>query len=132
MLDAHRLVLERREEYQLIFEVRTIFIIFSPRLIASRQVLMRYKIFGERTGLKVSELALGTGMYGQTWGYGATPEEAKRIIEGFADAGGNFAGGARSRRFLRDDAAVGAEVRTHLRATSAALSAKTQRAPASR
>src|ERR1700674_6044709 len=51
---------------------------------------MRYKIFGERTGLEVSELALGTGMFGQTWGYGATPEEAKRIIEGFADAGGNF------------------------------------------
>lgn len=35
---------------------------------------MRYKIFGERTGLKVSELELGTGMFGQTWGYGATPE----------------------------------------------------------
>ena len=51
---------------------------------------MRYQIFGERTGLKVSELALGTGMFGQTWGYGATPEDAKRIIEGFADAGGNF------------------------------------------
>ena len=29
-------------------------------------------------------------MFGQTWGYGATPEEAKRINEGFADAGGNF------------------------------------------
>src|SRR6202165_3661871 len=52
--------------------------------------IMRYQIFGERTGLKVSELALGTGMFGQTWGYGATPEDAKRIIEGFADAGGNF------------------------------------------
>jgi hypothetical protein len=59
-------------------------------LIANRQILMRYKIFGKRTGLKVSKLALGTGMFGQTWGYGATPEEAKRIIEGFADAGGNF------------------------------------------
>jgi aryl-alcohol dehydrogenase-like predicted oxidoreductase len=51
---------------------------------------MRYKIFGERTGLKVSEFALGTGMFGQTWGYGATLEDAKRIIDGFADAGGNF------------------------------------------
>jgi aryl-alcohol dehydrogenase-like predicted oxidoreductase len=51
---------------------------------------MRYKIFGKRTGVRVSELALGTGMFGQTWGYGATPEEAKLIIEGFADAGGNF------------------------------------------
>ena len=45
---------------------------------------MRYKIFGERTGLKVSELALGTAMFGRTWGYGATPEEAERLIEGFA------------------------------------------------
>jgi aryl-alcohol dehydrogenase-like predicted oxidoreductase len=51
---------------------------------------MRYKIFGQRTGLKVSELALGTGMFGQTWGYGATLEDAKRIIDRFADAGGNF------------------------------------------
>jgi aryl-alcohol dehydrogenase-like predicted oxidoreductase len=51
---------------------------------------MRYKIFGERTGLKVSELALGTGMFGQTGGYGATPEDTKRIIDGFANAGGNF------------------------------------------
>ena len=51
---------------------------------------MRCKIFSERTGLKVSELALGTGMFGQAWGYGATPEEVWRIIAGFADAGGNF------------------------------------------
>src|ERR1700692_1325774 len=51
---------------------------------------MRYKIFSERTGLKVSELALGTGMFGQAWGYGAMPEEVSRIIAGFADAGGNF------------------------------------------
>ena len=51
---------------------------------------MRYKIFGERTGLKVSEFALGTGMFGRTSDYGATPEEARLIIEGFADAGGNF------------------------------------------
>ena len=46
---------------------------------------MRYKIFSERTGLKVSELALGTGMFCQAWGYGATPEEVRRIIAGFAD-----------------------------------------------
>src|SRR6202049_5159286 len=51
---------------------------------------MRYRIFGERTGLKVSELALGTGMFGQTWGYGAPPEDVKRIIAAYTDAGGNF------------------------------------------
>ncbi|MDB5922962.1 MAG: hypothetical protein JWN13_1898 [Betaproteobacteria bacterium] len=41
---------------------------------------MRRHIFGERTGLKVPELALGTCMFGQTWSYGATVEDAKRII----------------------------------------------------
>lgn len=51
---------------------------------------MRYKIFGKRTGLKVSELVLGAGMFGQTSGYGTPPEEVRRIITGFADAGGNF------------------------------------------
>jgi hypothetical protein len=40
--------------------------------------------FSEGTGLKVSELALGTGMFGQAWGYGATPDEVSRIIAGFA------------------------------------------------
>jgi aryl-alcohol dehydrogenase-like predicted oxidoreductase len=51
---------------------------------------MRYRIFGERTGLKVSELVLGAGMFGQTWGYRATAEEAKRIMRRFAGAGDNF------------------------------------------
>jgi aryl-alcohol dehydrogenase-like predicted oxidoreductase len=29
-------------------------------------------------------------MFGQTWGYGATLEDAKRITQGFVDVGGNF------------------------------------------
>ena len=32
---------------------------------------MRYKIFGRRTGLRVSELALGTGNFGTGWSHGA-------------------------------------------------------------
>jgi len=51
---------------------------------------MRYRIFGQRTGLKVSELALGTGMFGRTWGYGAEPDEVRRIRLGYVEAGGNF------------------------------------------
>ena len=51
---------------------------------------MRYRISGERTELKVSELALGTGMFGQTWGYGAPPEDVKRILAAYADAGGKL------------------------------------------
>ena len=51
---------------------------------------VRYRMFGERTGLRVSELALGAGTFGTRWGYGAEPEEARRIFDRFAEAGGNF------------------------------------------
>ncbi|EYF04437.1 aldo/keto reductase [Chondromyces apiculatus] len=51
---------------------------------------MRYKMFGQRTGLRVSEIALGAGMFGTTSGYGAPPDEVHRILRSFADAGGNF------------------------------------------
>ncbi|HSB69056.1 MAG TPA: aldo/keto reductase, partial [Candidatus Methylomirabilis sp.] len=51
---------------------------------------MRYKVFGRRTGLRVSELALGCGMFGMKWGYGAEPAEARRIFDGYVEAGGNF------------------------------------------
>jgi aryl-alcohol dehydrogenase-like predicted oxidoreductase len=51
---------------------------------------MRYKILGDRTGLKVSELALGAGMFGRTFGYGAEPAEVERILRRYVEAGGNF------------------------------------------
>jgi aryl-alcohol dehydrogenase-like predicted oxidoreductase len=51
---------------------------------------MRYKILGGRTGLKVAEFALGTGMLGMQYGYGTEPEEARRIVGGYIEAGGNL------------------------------------------
>ncbi|MET3651200.1 aldo/keto reductase [Dyella japonica] len=51
---------------------------------------MRYKLFGDNTGLRVSELALGAGNFGTGWGYGADHDDARRIIDAYADAGGNF------------------------------------------
>ncbi len=51
---------------------------------------MRYKIFGQRTGLKVSEYALGTGLLGKRFGYGTEPEEARGILEAYVGAGGNL------------------------------------------
>lgn len=51
---------------------------------------MRYRIFGQRSGLKVSEIALGAGMFGKTLGYGAEPEEVRSILQGYMAAGGNF------------------------------------------
>lgn len=51
---------------------------------------MRYTTFGRRTGLRVSQYALGTGNFGTGWGAGAERDEAKAIYEGFVAAGGNF------------------------------------------
>ena len=50
---------------------------------------MRYKLLG-KTGLRVSELSLGTMTFGEEWGWGASKEESRKIFEAFADAGGNF------------------------------------------
>ena len=37
---------------------------------------MRYTLFGQHTGLRVSTLVLGTGMFGTQWGHGADPTES--------------------------------------------------------
>lgn len=50
---------------------------------------MKYKIFG-KSGLRVSELCLGTMTFGEEWGYGANKEESRRMFEAFLQAGGNF------------------------------------------
>ncbi|KXF51330.1 oxidoreductase [Rhodococcus sp. SC4] len=51
---------------------------------------MRYTTFGRRTGLRVSQYALGTGNFGTGWGAGAEKDEAKKIFDRFLEAGGNF------------------------------------------
>ncbi|MDJ0992517.1 MAG: aldo/keto reductase [Dinoroseobacter sp.] len=50
---------------------------------------MRYKLFGS-SGLRVSELALGTMTFGQTWNWGASSDESSRMLDVFLDRGGNF------------------------------------------
>jgi aryl-alcohol dehydrogenase-like predicted oxidoreductase len=50
---------------------------------------MRYKLFGS-SGLRVSELCLGTMTFGEDGGVGASKEESFQIFERFAQAGGNF------------------------------------------
>jgi aryl-alcohol dehydrogenase-like predicted oxidoreductase len=50
---------------------------------------MRYKLLG-RSGLRVSELCLGTMSFGEVWGFGADEKEAHRILGAFAEVGGNF------------------------------------------
>ena len=53
---------------------------------------MRYKLLG-KSGLRVSELCLGTMTFGdvwQDWGLATSKEESRRIFDIFAEAGGNF------------------------------------------
>ncbi len=50
---------------------------------------MRYKLFG-RSGLRVSELALGTMTFGEDWGWGASHAVSQQLFETYAAAGGNF------------------------------------------
>jgi aryl-alcohol dehydrogenase-like predicted oxidoreductase len=51
---------------------------------------MQYKTFGRSSGLRVSELALGTGNFGTGWGHGADKATAKAIFDAYLEAGGNF------------------------------------------
>ena len=50
---------------------------------------MKYKLLGN-SGLRVSEMALGTMTFGTEWGWGADKKESKKIFESFANSGGNF------------------------------------------
>jgi aryl-alcohol dehydrogenase-like predicted oxidoreductase len=50
---------------------------------------VKYTPFGN-TGLRVAQLALGTGNFGTGWGHGADPDQCKEILDTYADAGGNL------------------------------------------
>jgi aryl-alcohol dehydrogenase-like predicted oxidoreductase len=68
---------------------------------------MRYKLFGKHTGLRVSELVLGAGTFGTRWGHGAEPDEAGRIFNAYADAGGNFIDTANGYQFGQSEEILG-------------------------
>ncbi|MFE3214253.1 aldo/keto reductase [Streptomyces antimycoticus] len=68
---------------------------------------MRYTTFGHRTGLRVSEYALGTANFGTGWGAGAEPDEARRIFDRFAEAGGTFLDTADAYQFGQSEELTG-------------------------
>jgi aryl-alcohol dehydrogenase-like predicted oxidoreductase len=53
------------------------------------EVGMKYKLLG-KSGLRVSELCLGTMTFGQDWGWGSNFEESRKIFDLYREAGGNF------------------------------------------
>jgi aryl-alcohol dehydrogenase-like predicted oxidoreductase len=50
---------------------------------------MRYKLLGH-SGLRVSELCLGTMTFGTEWQFGADETTSREVFEAYAEAGGNF------------------------------------------
>lgn len=52
--------------------------------------VMKYKLFGTRTGLAASQLILGAASLGSRRGYGAVAEDIPKILNAYLDAGGNF------------------------------------------
>jgi len=50
---------------------------------------MRYMLLG-KSGLRVSELSLGTMTFGKDWGWGASKTESQKILDAFAEVGGNI------------------------------------------
>lgn len=67
---------------------------------------MKYAPFG-KTGLRVSQIALGTGNFGTGWGHGATPEISATIFNAYAEAGGNFVDTADVYQFGQSETILG-------------------------
>jgi aryl-alcohol dehydrogenase-like predicted oxidoreductase len=51
--------------------------------------MMRLRFLGN-SGLRVSEMSLGTMTFGEDWGWGADRETSRRLFERYVEAGGNF------------------------------------------
>ena len=50
---------------------------------------MRYKLLGN-SGLRVSEICLGTMSFGEDFGWGISEPESREIFDAFVEGGGNF------------------------------------------
>ncbi len=81
---------------------------------------MEYRFLG-RTGLKVSELCLGT----QTFGWVTDEAEAFKILDRFVDAGGNFFDTADSYNNGESERIFGKWIKEHGRRSSLVIATKT-------
>jgi aryl-alcohol dehydrogenase-like predicted oxidoreductase len=50
---------------------------------------MKFRLLG-RSGLRVSEAALGAMTFGEDWGWGSAKGESRKIYDAYREAGGNF------------------------------------------
>ncbi len=75
---------------------------------------MNYKLLG-RSGLKVSELCLGTMGFGTEAGWGADKETSFAIMDAFANAGGNFLDAANVYKLGTSEKIIGEYMSNHNR-----------------
>jgi aryl-alcohol dehydrogenase-like predicted oxidoreductase len=73
---------------------------------------MNYKLMG-RSGLKVSELCLGTMGFGTEGGWGADKQTSFEIMDAFANAGGNFLDTANVYKLGTSEKIIGEYVSNH-------------------
>ncbi len=50
---------------------------------------MKYRLLGN-SGLRVSEMSLGTMTFGEDWGWGSSKDESRKVYDAYREAGGNF------------------------------------------
>lgn len=67
---------------------------------------MRYRHLG-RTGLRISQLALGVANFGERWGHGAAEADAQTIYRAYREAGGNVIDTASNYQFGESEEITG-------------------------
>ena len=67
---------------------------------------MKYKLFG-KTGLRVSQLVLGTANFGERWGHGTSGSDSATLLDAYAEAGGNFIDTADVYQFGQSEEIIG-------------------------
>jgi aryl-alcohol dehydrogenase-like predicted oxidoreductase len=73
---------------------------------------MNYRLYGN-SGLRVSEISLGTMTFGEDWGWGAAKDESRKIYDVYREAGGNFIDTANLYTNGSSETLVGEFIRDH-------------------
>ncbi|HSZ64507.1 MAG TPA: aldo/keto reductase [Terriglobales bacterium] len=73
---------------------------------------MNYRLFGN-SGLRVSEISLGTMTFGEDWGWGSPKDDSRKIYEAYREAGGNFVDTANIYTNGTSETLVGEFIRDH-------------------
>ncbi len=73
---------------------------------------MKYRLLGN-SGLRVSEVSLGTMTFGEDWGWGSAKDESRKIYDAYREAGGNFVDTANLYTNGTSESLVGEFIRDH-------------------